>query len=227
MPTLDESFPALLAALAERYGRPAPAAGSGDVFEAVVAAWLTRAIESRRVVPALEGLRDAGLLEPDALGEADPLEVADAFRARGVSAPAKVVGPLQRLAGWVAGRGSAEAIDAVPTERLREGLRGLNGIGPASADAILLFGLRRSTFPVDRASYRVLIRHGWLDPSADYDDARAAWERPAGDAPAALARLSAALEQVGREFCRAGVAKCERCPLRPFLPPGGPLEPDA
>jgi endonuclease III related protein len=227
MPPLDESFPALLAALDERYGRPASTAGSRDGFEAIVAAWLERAVESRRVVPVLEGLRDAGLLASDALGEADPLEVTDAVRARGVSAPAKVVGPLQRLARWVAGRGSAEALEAVPTDQLREELRGLNGIGPASADAILLFGLRRSAFPVDRASYRVLVRHGWLDPSADYDDARAAWEHPAGDAPAALARLSVGLEQVGREFCRAGVARCEHCPLRPFLPAGGPLEPEA
>jgi endonuclease-3 related protein len=227
MPTLDESFPALLAALDGRPGRPASVAESRDGFEAIVAAWLERAVESRRVVPVLEGLRDAGLLEPGALGEADPLEIADAVRTRGVPAAAKVVGPLQRLARWVAGRGSAEALVAVPTEQLREELIGLNGIGPASADAILLFGLRRSVFPVDRASYRVLVRHGWLDPSADYDDARAAWEQPASDSSAALARLSAGLEQVGREFCRAGVARCDRCPLRPFLPARGPLEPEA
>jgi endonuclease-3 related protein len=132
----------------------------------------------------------------------------------------KLVGPLQRLARWVAGRGSAEALDDISTGRLREELLGVNGIGPASADAVLLLALRRPVFPVDRASYRVLVRHGWLDTSADYEEARAAWERPAGDDPGTLARLAAGLEQVGREFCRASVARCERCPLRPLLPTG-------
>ncbi|HEX8202136.1 MAG TPA: endonuclease III [Isosphaeraceae bacterium] len=225
MPSLDESFPALLTALASRYGRPAAMPREG--FAATVAAWLDRAVEGRRVAAVLEGLRDAGLLEPDDLAGADPLEVAEALRGAGVSAPAKLVGPLQRLARWASDRGSVDALDAVPTDRLREELRGLNGIGPASADAILLFGLRRPAFPVDRASFRVLIRHGWLDPSADYDDARSAWERAAGEDPPALARLSSGLEPLGREFCRAGVAKCERCPLKPFLPANGPLEPDA
>ena len=43
---------------------------------------------------------------------------------------------------------------------------GVPGIGLAAADAILLFALKRPSYPVDRATYRVLVRHGWLDPSA-------------------------------------------------------------
>ena len=95
------------------------------------------------------------------------------------------------------------------------------GRGPA---ALLLHGLRRPAYPLDRASYRILVRHGWLDPSADYDEARDVVERLDPDVPEHLARLSAWLERIGREYCRPTIAKCERCPLRSFLPEGGPRE---
>ena len=144
--------------------------------------------------------------------------------------PTRSLGPLRRVARWVVDHhaGSAEALrdEDLATDQLREELLGLNGVGPATADALLLFALRRPVYPVDRATYRILIRHDWLDPTADYDEARAVVERQGPDDPSGLARLSDWLERVGREFCRAGVARCERCPLRPFLPEGGPSEPE-
>jgi len=141
-----------------------------------------------------------------------------------VKASPKLVATLQRLARWAAGRldGSSEASATV----LREELLGLNGIGPPTADAILLEGLGKPVYPVDRASYRVAARHGWIDPSADYDEARAVLERLAPGDPDTLLALAGWSERLGRDFCRAGVPRCERCPLRPFLPEGGPRSPD-
>ena len=81
-------------------------------------------------------------------------------------------------------------------------------------------------YPLDRATYRILIRHGWLDSSADYDEARDVVERPWAGDPVTLARLSDWLARIGSEFCRVRVAKCDRCPLRGFLPEGGPVEPE-
>ena len=48
---------------------------------------------------------------------------------------------------------------AAPSEELA----GIKGIGPAAADAMVLFALKRPAYPVDRATFRVLVRHGWLD----------------------------------------------------------------
>jgi endonuclease-3 related protein len=229
MPSFDESFAEILDALAARF--PAAEAPEHAPFPALVAALLGRAAEPRKVARALAALDDAGLLDPQALAEADPAEVADTLKATGVASPARALGPLRRLARWLVERhhGSADALRAgeVATETLREELAQLNGIGPATADALLLFALRRPVYPLDRATYRIFLRHGWLDPATEYDEARAVVERPAGDDPDALARLADGLERVGREFCRARVAKCDRCPLRPFLPEGGPIEMDA
>ena len=93
-------------------------------------------------------------------------------------------GPLppsnNSLAGWSpsANAGPFQPIEretgetAMPVAWLREELSMIKGIGPATADAIILLALKRPSYPVDRASFRVLVRHGWIDSTATYDDAR-------------------------------------------------------
>jgi endonuclease-3 related protein len=232
MPTLDASLAAIVAALAGRYGAPTDmgAAAGLEPFPAMVSVLLARATDPSRAARGLDALADAGLLDPQALAECDVAEITDALKTAGVKAPARGLAPLQRLARWMVEkpRDLAEAIgpDTVATESLREELSGLNGIGPATTDALLLLALNRPVYPLDRATYRILIRHGWLEPSAGYDDGRAVVEGACPDDPDTLARLSGWFERIGREFCRVGAPKCDRCPLRPFLPEGGPIEPE-
>jgi endonuclease-3 related protein len=233
MPTLDASLAAIVAALTEHYGIPAPVgiAAGLDPFPALISILLARAADPGRSARGLDTLAEAGLLEPRALAESDVAEIDDALKSGGVTVPARGLAPLPRLARWIVEQhhGSADEIGqgTLATESLREALARLNGIGPATADALLLLALDRPVYPLDRATYRILIRHGWLDASAGYDEARAVVEGPClGDAET-LARLSAWLERIGREFCRVRAPKCDRCPLRPFLPEGGPIEPEA
>lgn len=233
MPSLDDSLPAIREALTGRYGRPEPFAPADDVFAEIVLALLDRVFDAPKRARALEALRDAGLLEPQALAESDPDEVAEALRSAGLKAQEKATAPLRRVARWLVERHHGVVDDLVgpagpvATGQLREELAAINGIGPATADALLLFALRRPAYPLDRATYRIFARHGWLDATADYDEARDAVERLAPDDPAALARLSAWFTRVGHDHCRLAVAKCEKCPLRPWLPEGGPLDPGA
>ncbi len=233
MPALDESYPAMSAALADRYGRPELPSAGLDPFEALVATVLDRALDPGKRDAVVMALRDEGLLEPQALAEADPVEAEEALRSAGLVINRTALAPLRRLARWLVDlhHGSADALSGVESgvsaERLREELRTLNGVGPATADAVLLFALRRPVYPLDRATYRVLARHGWIDADAGYDEARDAVERLDPGDPVALARLSVWFEKVGREFCRAGAPRCERCPLRPFLPESGPVDPNA
>ena len=231
MPSPDASFPAMIEALTGRYGRSG-AAGSGlDPFEALVSTLLDRAFDPAGRLRALDALRDSGLLDAQALAESDPSESEEALRSAGLKVQDKALVPLGRLARWLVElhHGDAEALagDAsdVASAQLREELVAVNGIGPATADALLLFALGRPTYSVDRATYRVFVRHGWIDPTADYDEARDAVERLAPDDPATLAQLSAWFDRLGRDFCRASVAKCDKCPLKPFLPDGGPIDP--
>jgi endonuclease-3 related protein len=204
---------------------------------------LERAGVGARWPAALEGLEERDLLAPEPLAQADFPEIVDALREKGINATARMVAPLKHLARFLAGNegegilprdpsGTTES--AVSLETLRGELSAIKGIGPAGADAIALFALDRPSYPVDRATFRVMVRHGWLDASSTYDEARdlivgRAMERAEDrDERAAreLVALSLAMAQFGRQYCRAAAPRCAGCPLEHLLPEGGPREVD-
>jgi endonuclease-3 related protein len=172
-------------------------------------------------------------------------EIIDALREKDVTAAARGIAPLKHLARWLVdhhgGRVGPLADPHRSTDWLRGELAAIKGIGPAAADALLLYALKRPSYSVDRATFRVLVRHGWLDPTASYDEARelvvyhAAREadmlvedqpHELGELSSHLAKLAHGMAEVGRRFCRAAGPKCERCPLEHLLPEGGPRDVD-
>ncbi len=223
MPSLDSVFPEVLETLTNHFGPNLRQRAAIGTFEVIVATTLSRTVDPRKVQPILDGLRDHGVLEPESLADADRADLAVVFRQVRVAPTPRLLALLGRLALWYAER--AESFDGTSTEALRDGLLAINGIGPATCDAILLFALNRPVYPVDRASYRILARHGWIDPTSSYDEARDVLERPADGDPQCLVDLSHWFVRLGKECCRPTVARCDRCPLREFLPEGGPIEP--
>ena len=184
MPTLDESLPRGR----DRPGRalrPARARGrrASTASRRCVAVALARSIALKKLAPALDGLAEAGLLDAAAWPRPTPPR-----SPRRSGRPGYRCRPDRsaRCAGWRGGSSSgirarprrSATRTSQPSRSARSWLA-LNGVGPATADALLLFALRRPVYPLDRATYRILVRHGWLDPSADYDEARAVVERPA------------------------------------------------
>jgi len=227
-----ENYPAIRDALTDQYGRQGSPFAGLDAFEAFVAVVLDRAFEPKGRDAAVAALRDAGLLDAGALAEADASELDEVLRSAGLKVPKGAFGPLRGLSRWLVEihHGDLDELvgeeSRVSTSQLRDELITISGVGPATADSLLLFALNRPVYPVDRASYRVFLRHGWIDPDATYDDARDTVERLAPDDFVELANISNAMERIGRELCRASVPKCERCPLRPFLPEGGAIAPE-
>lgn len=230
MPSLDESFPAILDALIDLYGRPGSPFAALEPFEALLAAVLDRTQPPEKRDKILSTLREEGLLDPQTLAESDLEELTEVLRAARLSLPATALRPLKSLARWLVDRhhSMADALvgeGEVATSQLRDELLAVKGIGLTTADAVLLFALRRPVYPLDRATYRVLARHGWIDPDAQYEDARDVVERLAPDDPDLLTALSSWFESLAKKFCRASVPRCEKCPLRPFLPEEGPIDP--
>jgi endonuclease-3 related protein len=231
MPAWGESLAAIVAALADHYG--IPAAARLEPFPALVTVLLARASSPAKTERGCAALADAGLLDLDAVAEADSAELRDAIKSSGITVAPRALVPVQRLARWLVerfpgcgDRDLADRLGSLDTESLRSELASLRGIGPATADALLLEALGRPVYPVDRATYRILIRHGWLEPGASYDEARAVVEGPCPDDPVTLRRLAEWLAQTGSAFCRARAVDCARCPLRGFLPETGPIEPE-
>jgi endonuclease III related protein len=244
MPTLSDAFDAVRTSLLRQFGVATDQFEGLAPFEAMVAVVLDRSLGAAHCRAAFDGLVDGDLLQPDRLADAEVLEIGDAMRERGVTATSRVIAPLKRLGRWVVDHGDTAGLTTdgdgigelqVRPAWLREELASIKGIGPTAADAIVLFALKRPSYPVDRATYRVLVRHGWLDVTASYDEARdfvvdcamSALGEHEPPLVAALADLSHGMEVVGRRFCRAAAAHCSGCPLEHLLPEGGPRELDA
>jgi len=229
MASLAESYPTLLAALAGHYGQPRSIPKGRSVFEAVLTAALARSADPARAEAALKALDQHGLLEPSTLAAIEPPELLDSCRDAGVSLPARSATLLVRLALWYSkafGNGDVD-LDPASTKMAgrREQLAAINGVGLATADTILL-ALGQPVYPLDRGTYRILVRHGWIDSATEYDQASELLSRQAAGDSEEIARLSAWLAQVGREFCGLRSPRCQRCPLLCVLPDQGPLEPD-
>lgn len=222
--------PSLRDAIAALAPPTAPAPAGASRFEALVAFAASGSLAPGRGGRLAAALEESALLRPDALADAPLEEVVDALRDARIEANPKLVRLLQRLAAWY--RDHREGLEAEPgpgDDRPpfpRDELAAINGVGRATADGIALHVFGVPSYPVDRATYRILVRHGWIDPTVDYDEVAAALVAAADEDPALLAGLSDAFEGVGRRYCKASGPRCEPCPLKIVLPVGGPVEVD-
>jgi endonuclease-3 related protein len=133
---------------------------------------------------------------------------------------------LQNLIAWVTERyGSLEAMFGTEMGTLREDLLSVNGIGPETADSILLYAAGKPSFVVDAYTARIFARHGWIDFEADYHAIKEYFEAHLPDDVQMFNEYHALLVAVGKDFCRKTSPRCQQCPLREMLPQGGPLEP--
>ncbi|MGC8644034.1 MAG: endonuclease III domain-containing protein [Isosphaeraceae bacterium] len=230
MPSLDESYAQLVAALANFYGEPALPAAEDSPFAAVLLPALDRDAVGKDGDPLLAALDRAGLLEPEALAAAAPEEVRDTLEQAGIKLSAQAALLVVRLARWYAATfpEGADPADqsATSTSTLRKQLAGIRGVGQATSQAILL-ALGHPVYPLDRGTYRILVRHDWADCFTEPDEISQHLGRLAGDDCREIMRLSRWLSRVGRQFCGPTTPKCDRCPLSGLLPENGPLEPES
>jgi len=216
-------------------------------FEVIVGAILTQNTSWKNVELALTKLRSARALSMQAMRDVPLADLEQLIRSAGFFR--QKASRLKAFVSFVDSRysGSLDRMFAQPTKELRAELLALNGIGPETADSILLYAGNHPVFVVDAYTRRIVERHGLFTPRAKYDGIREAFERALSsdrhdfalslheDRPTihSPSRMSSAkrsalaqrfndmhglIVQVGKHTCLSKVARCERCPLRPFLP---------
>jgi endonuclease-3 related protein len=195
-------------------------------FEVMVGAVLTQNTNWQNVEKAIRNLRQADLLEPRALHAVPTEELEELIRPAGyfrIKARR-----LHNLLEMLVDRygGSLETMFGSGLPDLREELLTVSGIGPETADSILLYAGGLPIFVVDAYTYRVLTRHGWIDFQAGYQEIQDLFQSSLPEDTALYNEYHALLVRVGKEFCRKSNPRCEQCPLAELLPEGGPLEPD-
>jgi endonuclease-3 related protein len=195
-------------------------------FEVIVGAILTQNTNWQNVERAIHNLREADLLEPRALYDVPAEELEELIRPAGYfRIKAK---RLRSLLEFLVQRydGSLDAMFKTSLSELREELLNVHGIGPETADSILLYAGGLPSFVVDAYTHRILSRHGWIDFEADYHQIQDYIQDELPQEVSLYNEYHALLVRLGKDYCRKTNPKCEECPLRELLPPGGPFEPE-
>ncbi|MFV2068871.1 MAG: endonuclease III domain-containing protein [Pirellulales bacterium] len=212
---LDELFSRLLKAYGPQAWWPAD-----TPFEVMVGAVLVQNTAWKNVRRAIDQLREAGRLSPQAIHASPQQELETLIRPAGYyRVKAK---RLRHLVDFLVNSydGSVEAMRATPPDRLRAALLGVHGVGPETADSILLYAAELPSFVVDTYTHRVLVRHGWIEQDADYHAIKEFFESRLEPDVALYNEFHALLVRVGHLHCRKNPS-CDACPLVDLLPEGG------
>jgi endonuclease-3 related protein len=186
-------------------------------WEVICGAILTQNTNWRNAALALKNLRKAGLLAWRTLSQASGEELEPLIRPAGFyRQKAKT---LHNFANWIQERhgGSLDSFFSQGTVQARSQLLALKGIGPETADAILLYAGHQPVFVADAYTRRVLGRHQLLPSDADYPMAQRFLHEHLPPDAALFNEFHALLVEAAKRFCHRNVARCERCPLGKFL----------
>ena len=181
-----------------------------DPFEMMAGALLTQRTTWRNAERAIASLRRAGVLVPQALAALPTSELEELIRTAGTFRTKAV--RLKALARWYIDTGGREALAARPTVELRSELLGLPGIGPETADDILVYVFARPVFVVDAYARRILSRCGWANGDEPYERLSDAVARAIGADAALLGEFHALLVEHGKRHCRS-TPRCTGCAL--------------
>jgi endonuclease-3 related protein len=190
---------------------------SQTCMETVVGAILTQNTNWQNVERAIQNLRAADCLRYESLAEIPQEKLAELIRPAGyfnVKA-ARLKSFLQFLGEQH--DGSLERLFALELPELRGQLLSVKGIGPETADCILLYAANKPVFVVDAYTRRFMERHGWCDPKISYDDLAARFTDQLKPDVQQFNEYHALIVRLGKEHCKTKPA-CAGCPLADLLP---------
>ena len=179
-------------------------------FEVLIGAVLTQNTSWRGVESAIANLRARKLLAPAPLLGCRPDELARLIRPAGC--PNVKARRLHNLLELVRRRGGIAGMRKLSTPLLRQDLLAVNGIGPETADSVLLYAFNRPVFVIDAYTRRILSRHRLITGRESYDRLRCLLEAALPREYQLYNEYHALLVAVGKRYCRPR-PHCANCPL--------------
>ena len=182
-------------------------------FEVITGAILTQNTNWNNVSRAIENLRGAGFLSYEKMSSLPVGLLAEYIRPAGyynIKAAR-----LSNLFSLIRERynNDLDQLLAEETVSLRQALLSVKGIGPETADSILLYAAKRPVFVVDAYTYRVLVRHNIIPEDFGYDDIQQFFMESVEPDRSLYNEYHALLVSVGKEFCKKNNPLCSGCPL--------------
>ncbi len=114
--------------------------------------------------------------------------------------------------------GDLETLFRRPVEALRNELLAVHGIGPETADSILLYAGNLPVFVVDAYTCRIALRHGWIAPNDDYHAVQKRFLATLPEDRQLYNEFHALMVRLGKDYCKRSKPRCDACPLKEWLP---------
>ncbi len=178
-------------------------------FEVMVGAILTQNTAWSHVEKAIANLKRAGLLDPSSLAGCDPADLAGLIRPAGYFNVKTQ--RLQAFCRFYLEMGH-ERLASMPTQQLRRELLAVHGVGPETADDMLLYAFDRPVFVIDAYSRRIFSRMGLCSGTEEYDRLRLGVEQALQGGCAEYNEYHALIVRHAKEYCRKR-PQCSGCPL--------------
>jgi endonuclease-3 len=190
-----------------------------DPFETLVTTVLSQNTADSNTARAFEALSKRFEITPEALAKADLGEIEDAIKVSGLyKSKAKTIkqAAITILENY---HGTLNPLLSLPLEEARKTLTQFPGVGPKTADVVLLFSASQPTIPVDTHVNRVAKRLEFAPAKGDYEAVRNSLQ--ALYTPSQYLAVHLLLIAHGRRYCKARKPLCNECPVNACCPSKG------
>lgn len=210
---------AVLKTLANTFTVPKRTASSRNPFKALIITVISQNTADRNTTRAFESLSNKFRILPETLANAKLSEIETCLKVAGLYRnKAKMIHLASKII-LEKYQGDLGRILSLPLEQAREQLLQLPGVGPKTADVVLLFSANKPTVPVDTHVHRVSKRLGLAPQNGDYEAVRSALQTLFN--PKDYMAVHLLLIHHGRRYCRARGPLCDECPLAALCPSAG------
>lgn len=203
-------------ALQRSFSIPQVVGFARDPFQTLIRTVLSQNTADINTMRAFRNLSEKFPVTPEGLARADLKEIEKAITVAGLYRnKSRVIKNLSRLI-LEQFDGSLNLIYSLPLEDSRKRLLRIPGVGPKTADVVLLFCAQKPTLPIDTHVDRVSKRLGLVPSNANYETTRRALQslyQPEDYLPIHLLFIS-----LGRKYCKARKPLCRPCPVNTLCP---------
>ncbi|MFH0887745.1 MAG: endonuclease III domain-containing protein [Planctomycetota bacterium] len=182
-------------------------------FEVIVGAILTQNTNWSNVEKAISNLKSAGLLIPEKLHRCNLSDLAVLIKPAGYFN--LKAGRLKNFMDWLFENydGDLDRLFNKNVSSLREELLSVCGIGPETADSIVLYAAEKPNFVVDTYTYRIMFRHRLIPEETTYDELKSFFEESFQPDVKLFNEYHALLVRLGKTYCKKTKPQCNICPL--------------
>jgi len=210
---------AVLQILRQTFAMPKWTEAKRDPFKTLIVTIISQNTADRNTARAFERLSKRFEIKPEVLAKAETSQIEETLKTAGLYRnKAKTIKQVSTII-LEQFHGSVQPILSMPLEEARKTLMALPGIGPKTADVVLLFSAKQPTIPVDTHVNRVAKRLGFAPANGDYDAVRNSLQSLYN--PRDYLAVHVLLIAHGRRYCKARRPLCEQCPVNMHCPSRG------